>query len=198
MKIVSLLLLALAASTSPATPPPDHDYLDVQGRRVQTRHRLDAAVEIAPVFKPLGETHHRPVFDGKRFAVSVAAFADGDRFVMVHAEELVDGGGTLDYGALAKDALGDFAFTSRRQCAELPPDVIASEHDLRFLAERGFDPAPALALKQFFVTSADRNAELVLTYGERVAGCPAASQVEIDSRLDARAREAFRVLRLVR
>jgi hypothetical protein len=152
------------------------------------------SVEVAGDLEPLGEAHHEPVFGGKRFRVSLAAFASGDRFVMVHAEQLADGGGTLDYSSLEPDALGAFAFTARQQCADLPAEVVTAEHDLRFLRDSGFDPSPGVVIRQYLTTSKDGNSELVLTYGERVKACGAATSGSLADR----AKAAFRVLRLER
>ena len=167
--IISILLFSSAPARS---QQPKFDYLSVKGRKVESTHRIKYRLEVDTSFKLLGEYHHQPTYAGKMFNVSVAAYAQGERLLMIHAEAHTDGSGGLDYTNLKPDPLNGISFNSREQCAvlaEIPdPDSIP---DLRFLKEKGFNPRPAMFLKQYLIASADGSAEYVLSYGRRVASC---------------------------
>jgi hypothetical protein len=172
-----LMLLALMLSIifGGAWVSPDQykfDYLKVKGHTVESVHKLKYVVRIDKSFKLLGEYHHQPTYDAKKFNVSVAAYFNGESLIMIHAEAHTDNTGGLDYSNLKPDPLNGINFTSREQCAVLAemPDPY-SIPDLRFLRERGFSPAPAMFLKQYLIASPDGSAEFVLTYGKRVASC---------------------------
>lgn len=159
--------LAYAANTAE-----DFDYLNAEGHTVETTHRAKYRFKLSKSFKPLGEFHHQPVYEGVRFNVSLAAFAREDRLLMIHAEMHTDGSGGLDYSKLTPVELGGVRFTSREQCVTLA-DVRDpySNPELRFVRERGFVILPPLYLKQFFTTSPDTTSEVVLTFARRVESC---------------------------
>lgn len=147
------------------------DYLKIAGHKVETTHRLKYMLKVARAYAFLGETNYQPTFDGKGFNVSLAAFAGKDSFVMIHAETHTDGSGGLDYSKLQPDTFSGIKFTSKEECAELDQTDIDGEHDLRFLKDNGFNPFPAVYIKQYFTTSADGSSELVITYGKRIRSC---------------------------
>ncbi len=147
------------------------NYLNIDGQILQTGHKLKYEIKVGDPYSFLGKVNHQPVFNGKGFNVSVAAFSGKDSFLMVHAEMHTDGSGGLDYGNLQPDALSGIKFTSKEQCAELDLADISAEHDLNFLKVNGFDPFPAIYIKQYFTTSKDGTSEIVITYGRRTSGC---------------------------
>lgn len=166
--ILSLLFVVLSSHAQQLR----FDYLRVKGQGVESTHQIKHRLKIDKSFKLLGEYHHQPTYGEKQFNVSVAAYSQGERLVMVHAEAHTDNSGGLDYSNLKPDPINGINFTSREQCAvmaEIPdPDSIP---DLRFLRSKGFNPAPAMFLKQYLIASPDGSAEYVLSYGSRVASC---------------------------
>ena len=170
MPLIIMLSLLSGAFAHPLQSK--FDYLKVNGNTVRSVHQIKYSLRVDKSFKFLGEYHHQPTYGGKQFNVSVAAYARGDRLVMVHAEAHTDNSGGLDYSNLKPDPVGGIKFTSREQCAVLAeiPDP-ESIPDLRFLREVGFAPAPAIFLKQYLIASPDGSAEYVLSYGNRVASC---------------------------
>lgn len=173
MKSSLIAILILLLGSAPAhSQQPAFDYLRVKGRVVESTHRIKYRLQVDKSFHLLGEYHHQPTYGGKMFNVTVAAYAKGERLLMIHAEAHTDGSGGLDYSNLKPDPLNGISFNSREQCAVLAeiPDPY-SIPDLRFLIDKGFSPAPAVFLKQYLIASADGSAEYVLSYGRRVASC---------------------------
>jgi hypothetical protein len=153
---------------------PEFNYLKLKGHTVESTHRARYKIVINKSFKPLGEFQHQPSYDGIRFNVSMAAFSKLDQLILVHAEMHTDNSGGLDYSKLAPASLSGIAFTSKEQCvtAEDEPDPY-SNPQLRFLRDKGYAMVFPMYLKQYFTTSRDGRAELVLTFGQRVASCKA-------------------------
>ncbi|MGA8279066.1 MAG: hypothetical protein WB784_12890 [Rhodanobacteraceae bacterium] len=116
--------------------------------------------------------NYQPAFSGHPFAVSLAAFIGRRAFIMFHAERVLDKSGASNYSNLDSYKLDGQQFRTRVQCAELTHSDVSDEHDLSFLAQNGFDPTPAIYLRQLFQTTGDHNAEVVISYGERVGSCP--------------------------
>lgn len=170
---VLLMVGALLVAGPAAVAQEGFDYLKVEGRTVESVHKMKFVARVDKSFKLVGEAHHRPTYGGKLFNVSVAAFARGDELIMIHAEAHADGSGGLDYSNLKPDPLGGIAFNSREQCAVLAdiPNAYESIPDLRMLRDGGFVPEPAVFLKQYLIASPDGSAEYVFSYGRRVASC---------------------------
>lgn len=150
---------------------PLFDYLKIAGHQIETSHKLTLKLAVDKSFKFLGKTNYQPTFQGKGFNVSLAAFARADTFIMIHAETHTDGSGGLDYSNLTPDNFGGLRSTSKEVCGEFTERDIADEHDLAFLKNHDFNPAPAIYLKQYFATSADGTSEVVITYGKRIKNC---------------------------
>jgi hypothetical protein len=93
------------------------DYLKVKGHTVESVHKLKYVVKVDKSFRLLGEYHHQPTYAEKMFNVSVAAYANGESLIMMHAEAHTDNSGGLDYSDLKPDPLNGIKFTSREQCA---------------------------------------------------------------------------------
>jgi hypothetical protein len=167
-----LLTLIISLLVGAMSPQAKFDYLNVNGHTVQSTHRIKYVFKIDKSFKRLGEYHHQPTYGDKMFNVSVAAYAKGERLIMIHAEAHTDNSGGLDYSDLKPDPFDGINFTSREQCAvlaEIPAPY--SIPDLRFLRDSGFSPAPAMFLKQYLIASPEGSAEVVISYGQRVASC---------------------------
>ena len=112
------------------------------------------------------------MYEGVQFNVSLTAFSRGESIIMMHAETHADGSGGLDYGKLKAETLDGVKFNTREQCAtpaEVPDPY--SNPEFHFLRDKGFNAVLPIYLKQYLATSPDGAAEIVLTYGKRVASC---------------------------
>lgn len=144
----------------------------------------------------LGRTSFAESYGGPVFHVTAAAWMDADRLAAVHAETHADGSGGLDYSDLAPDSLAGRPFTSRTDCFDLreeTPEDVEANGFLRFLASQGYDFDTAIALERFFATNPEGTAEVVVSFGLRVAACgpDGAVPAGLGPRLDAGARTAF-------
>jgi hypothetical protein len=148
------------------------DHLEVKPNSVRTTHHAKYLIKIDSSFKLLGEFHHQPVYDKKQFDVSVAAYSDGKDLIMFHAETHTDGSGGLDYSKLTPATLNNLSFNSREQCAALNDEAELSENpQIKFIRSKGFDLSLPFYLKQYFATSEDGKAEVVISYGTKIASC---------------------------
>src|SRR5256885_3029746 len=114
-----LLTLILSLLVGAMPPQVKFDYLKVKGNTVQSTHQIKDVFKIDKSFTRLGEYHHQPTYGDRKFNVSVAAYARGERLIMIHAEAHTDNSGGLDYSNLKPDPVDGINFTSREQCAVL-------------------------------------------------------------------------------
>jgi hypothetical protein len=170
--LVVLVCVLVVCGLLRAATAQTFDYLNVDGNTVETTHPAKYRFKLSKALKPLGEFHHQPVYEGVRFNVSLAAFAREDRLLMVHAEMHTDQSGGLDYSKLPPAEVRGVRFNMREQCVTLA-DVRDpyGNPELRFVRDRGFVVLPPLYLRQFYATSPDGTAEVVLTYATRVESC---------------------------
>ncbi len=194
MSFASLLIMVSLTTVPVPGGQTKFNYLKIKGTKAETTHSLKYKFKVDKSYKFLAKTNYQPTFGGIGFNVSLAAFAANDRFIMIHAETHTDGSGGLDYSKLRPDRLDGLNFTSKEQCAELDPVDINEEHDLRFLKENGFDPSPAVYIKQYFATSVDGTSEIVFTYGIRLANCKGeAVAPEFKQRIDIESKKAVKI-----
>jgi hypothetical protein len=66
---------------------------------------------------------------------------------------------------------------------EVPPEAIEGEHDLEWLVKNEFDPTGTVLFAQYFTSSADNNAEIVVCIIHHVDACEdvAANQSAVDN-----------------
>lgn len=178
------LLAAFLFSTGPSAA--FHDYLDRNSNTVTTTHQAAYRIGIGESFVPLGELHHRQESNGRMFKVSFAAFSKGSDIVLIHAETLEEPTGILDYGHLDQVMIDDVSAAFREQCVpEEAEAALANNPEANFVKDNGFELRLPFLLTQHLLTSDDGNAEVVITYGRRVANCDEISDV---IRKDIRAR----------
>lgn len=169
------------------------DYLKVNGNTVETTHQARYKIEIDKSFKFLGELNHQPVYEGKQFNVSLAAFTKGETVIFVHAETHTDGSGGLDYSKLKAASLNNLKFTSREQCAPVEAaEDLSDNAEILFLREKKFAIMLPFYMKQFLATSADGKAEIVISYGTRVPAC-GANKPEFDQQIEQEIRDNIKV-----
>lgn len=159
----------LAGATSRAD---DFDYLDSGNNSVTTTHQIRYLISIDDTFDSLGELHHRESNGERVFNVSLAAYANADEIVMVHAEVLEDGSGILDYRNLPQAILNDISFGFREQC--LPAEIrseLENNPEAQFVTEKGFSIDLPFILADFLLASDDGNAEIAISYGRSLDSC---------------------------
>lgn len=174
------------------------DYLKVKGNTVKTTHQARYKIKIDKSFGFLGELHHQPTYSEKQFNVSLAAFSGGADIIMIHAETHTDKSGGLDYSNLKADALDNLKFTSREQCAPAEAEAdLSSNPEIKFLREKGYSLKLPFLLKQYFTTAADGTAEVVISYGTRVASCDESTlSGEFKAQIEKKLRENIRVKKI--
>ncbi len=149
-------------------------YLEASGSIIRTTHALGYRIELPGKFKATPVDSRRDTFNGHPFDISLAALLDTDAAVMVHAETVADGSGASNYDDLPPATLAGVPFRKRpASCQDLLPGDIVGEHDLEWLSARGFSPTGPLQVAQYLASSADHNAEVVITLLARVPGCSA-------------------------
>ncbi len=167
----------IPTAIQPQAAPSAHAFafLEIHGHQLMSTHEIKVIVEQPRGFRAVGPVNYLPTFSRHPFAVSLAAFLGDGAFVMVHAERVLDGSGASNYSNLEPVKVSAFEFRTKVQCADLTMEDVAGEHDLALLASHGFAPTPAVYVRQLFRTTDDHNAELVLTYGERLTSCAESS-----------------------
>ena len=102
----------------------------------------------------------------------MTAYSDGKNLIMIHAETHTDGTGGLDYSNLSPAALNELNFTTREQCAGAEDAAEMNENpQIKFIRGKNFDLSLPFYLRQFFATSADGKAEVVISYGRKIESC---------------------------
>jgi hypothetical protein len=137
IKIFKPFVLVAVLSGFISAQSPKFDYVDVSGTKVMTTHAARYRIQVDKQSRLLGEFHHQPTYGDKKFNVSLAAFSDGVRLIMIHAETHTDGSGGLDYSKLAPASLNGVKFTSREHCA--PPEAeaeMAANPEVAFMREK--------------------------------------------------------------
>lgn len=183
-----------AAEIGEAHSPPSTAFLEFESHSLRTTHEIKLRVARPADFRPAGPIDRNATFSEHAYAVSLAAYIGSKAFVMVHAERVLDGSGASNYSNLDIYRLHDQAFRTKTMCATLTAEDVAGEHDLKFLSDNGFSPVPGIYLRQLFLTTDDHNAEVVITYGERLPSCEALTMApDFRSALDSRLRESVGV-----
>ncbi len=61
--------------------------------------------------------------------------------------------------------------SSGHVCLEIPADEVEGEHDLQWLHNNGFEPTGTILFGQYFATTVDKNAEIVISMMQHVSSC---------------------------
>lgn len=166
------LALIFAGLFNAAAQKSKFDYVKIEKNSVKTTHQARYEIKIEKSFNSLGEFHHQPVYGEKQFNVSVAAFSDGADLILVHAETHTDGTGGLDYSNLSLASLDGLNFTSREQCAGAEDEAeMNANPQIKFIRSKNYNLSFPFYLKQFFTTSKDGKAEVVISYGRKIESC---------------------------
>ena len=172
------------------------DYLKIEENNVKTTHQARYEIKIEKPFNFLGDFHHQPVYGKKQFNVSMAAFSDGKNLIMIHAETHTDGSGGLDYSNLSPASLDGLNFTTREQCAGAEDEAEMNKNpQIKFIRSKKFNLSFPFYLKQFFTTSKDGKAEVVISYGKRVESCENIPE-EFKSRISEEIKDKIKIRKL--
>lgn len=150
----------------------EFDYLRLDGRSLVVTHSLASRFEMPPEFNVYPPTHRTATFNDVPFEISLSAFISQHAAMMVHAEQVADRSGASNYDRFP---LSDWPITAYRSpgatCQEVPASVVAEEHDLLWLRERGFEPSGSIWLEQHFLSGNDYNDEIVVSLLVRGLTC---------------------------
>jgi hypothetical protein len=167
--LAACALSAAAAALAQDAP----EFLAVtDGNRIRTLHTLPLEMQ-APADLPFfGPTHRSATFNAVPFDISLGAFLDNSRVIMVHAEQVADGSGAANY---TRFPATDWPLSGFRDkplfCFDLTADDVAVEHDLSWLRDHGFDPVGPIWLDQYFLSDDDFNNEVVISLIVRAEDC---------------------------
>ena len=154
------------------TPTVDFNYISVSDGRIRTSHDIRYEVEVTDGFDVTEPKNRVDHFDGTPYKISLAAFIGDNSALMIHAETVADLSGASDYSNLPQAQWPDETFrSSGHVCLEIPADEIEGEHDLKWLQNNGFEPTGTTLFGQYFATTADKNAEIVISIMQHVSSC---------------------------
>lgn len=157
-------------------------YLRTAPSSIATRNPIRLTVRAAG-YRLARATNRFATFGDHPYAVSLAALIGRAGVVMVHAETVRDRSGASNYDDLPAAAWPKSGFRMRNYCTDITPATVAEEHDLAFLQRHRWDPTGTLAVEQYLITTADHNAEVVISLVVRGVDC--AKPAMVKARLDA-------------
>lgn len=83
---------------------------------------------------------------------------------MVHAEQVADASGASNYDRLPLTNWPVDGFRGEaRACHDIPASIVAEEHDLNWLRQRGFEPSGSIWFEQHFLSGNGYNDEIVVS-----------------------------------
>ena len=170
--LTGLAALALGIAI-PAMAQDTAEFLAVtENNRIRTLHTLPLEMQ-APTDLPFsGPAHRSATFNAVPFDISLGAFLDNRRVIMVHAEQVADGSGAANY---TRFPATDWPLSGFRDkplfCLDLSANDVAVEHDLSWLRDHGFDPVGPIWLDQYFLSDDDFNNEVVISFIVRADDC---------------------------
>ena len=154
------------------TPIVDFNYISVSDGRIRTLHEIRYEVEVTDGFDVTEPKNRVDQFSGTPYKISLAAFIGNDSALMIHAETVADLSGASDYSNLPQAEWPDETFrSSGHVCLEIPADEVEGEHDLQWLHNNGFEPTGTILFGQYFATTVDKNAEIVISIMQHVSSC---------------------------
>lgn len=173
------IVVSIAAMGGIAASPAPFRYITVEQHALRSAVGVPVKVGAPSDFRLLAPTSRRAVFGNHPYEVSLGALARDDAVVMLHAEKVSDGSGASNYDKLPASPLAGFHI--RSQCASIGADDVLGEHDLNWLAQRGWNPVGNLALEQHLKSSPDHNREVVVSFITKVKDC--SDKQSVDSAL---------------
>ena len=154
------------------TPAVDFNYISVNDGRIRTSHEIRYEVEVTGGFDVTEPKNRVDQFNGTPYKISLAAFIGNNSALMIHAETVADLSGASDYSNLPQVNWPDKTFrSSGHVCLEIPADEVEGEHDMQWLRNNGFEPTGTIVFVQYFTTTVDKNAEIVISMMQHVSSC---------------------------
>ena len=142
----------------------EFEYLRLEGRSLVVTHTLASRFDMPQQYAVFPPTHRTAVFNDVPFEISLSAFVSEHETIMVHAEQVADGSGASNYDRFPTS---DWPVTDYRSpgasCQTVPASIVAEEHDLAWLRERGFEPSGTIWMEQHFLSGNAYNDEIVVT-----------------------------------
>ena len=168
VRIATSFLPLLAAGWNVAcaaeTTAPEFEYLRLQDRALVVTHSLASQFEMPVDFTAHPVTHRTARFNEVPFEISLSAFVSVQETIMIHAEHVADGSGASNYDRFPTSDWPQTGYRSPgANCQTVPASVVAEEHDLAWLRERGFEPSGEIWLEQHFLSGNSYNDEIVVT-----------------------------------
>ena len=153
-------------------PTVDFNYISAGDGRIRTLHDIKYEVEVNGGFDVTKSKNRVDQFNGTPYKISLAAFIADDTALMIHAETVADLSGASDYSNLPQAEWPNETFrSSGHACLELPAEEVEGEHDLQWLRNNGFEPTGTILFGQYFATTEDKNAEIVISIMQHVSAC---------------------------
>jgi hypothetical protein len=180
--LIPVAVFCLAACSEPpgnsadgrdfSVPEPDFNYISVTNGRAHTLNELKYEIAVEGDFSITEPKSRVDVFGNTPYRISLVAFIGDDRALVIHAEEVADSSGASDYSHLSMADWPDNSFRANEpSCLHIPPEEVEGEHDLQWLRQNGFEPSGNILYAQYFATTADKNAEIVISMLQRVESC---------------------------
>ena len=163
------LVIAMAQETQLAKG--DSKLIYKKGNTIFSTHELRFALKVPEGYRSSDILHYYPDYHGHPFEVSAISVFNDRSILMLHAERVSDQSGFLEYSYLEKDTLSGLEFYMQDRCFEVTEELLHRAVDLQFFSEAGYIYGPALYIRQYFITSDDGNAEVVLGYAENACDC---------------------------
>lgn len=161
----------------------DHAFLAPHaGGGFETRHDLALIIEADATLNATAITNRSAVFNDVPFDISLAAFIAADQAVMVHAERVADGSGAANYTRFEASSWPMDGFRHKPlRCFDVDAEIIAEEHDLNWLRDRGFDPLGPVWIEQYFLSDTRFNNEVVISLLVRSTSCATEPVATLDA-----------------
>lgn len=150
----------------------EFEYLRLDERSLVVTHSLALRFDMPAQYTVHPPTHRAATFNNVPFEISLSAFVSPLETIMVHAEQVADGSGAANYDRFPPSNWPITEFRSPGPASqEVPASVVAEEHDLLWLRERGFEPSGSIWMEQHFLSGNDYNDEIVVTLLIRGLDC---------------------------
>ncbi len=172
MRVVRAMIVCLCLAAAPAP----FSYIAVHRTALKSTNGVRIKLQGPAGYRLLRPTSRHATFEGHPYEVTLAALAGKGGAIMFHAEKVTDDSGASNYDALPASSWR--AFHRRSQCASIASGDVAVEHDLKWLADRGWSPIGNLALEQHLKSTPDHNQEVVISLIAKVKGCADKQAIE--------------------
>jgi hypothetical protein len=139
-------------------------YLTRVEDKLETLHSLPFVFGTDESWQVSEPTHRTANFNDVPFEVSLSAFIQADRAIMIHSEHVADNSGASNYTHFPATDWPVAGFRGNPPaCGDLVQADVDEEHDLRWLDERGYSPVGSIWFEQHFLSGNNFNDEIVVS-----------------------------------